>query len=660
MSEIKKDLKLQNYLTQNIRIKKKVSVIDLLTSYFKNDSKVKYLRERLLPLFLDFEIDNIFNSLSIFRKKNRISGATPSKLPPLKSSAKGFLELPFYLIFLITLFLNSCNTMTGEIENRYGEKFRVPNWIYALLGRSVQISENLEDKTNYPINGLVSSTDGTNYARHTIAVVGHSESTTTTDDRGNFTIKVPPGNYLVSVTNSSGSEVGKFRLVIARGGGVSLQSLSGGFSVTANGVTGVRPNEVAKPVFDPVEGSYSSDQSISITSATSGVTIYYTTDGTDPNISSNLYSSAIPVSGSGTSITIKAIAILDRKRFSPISSGSFTINYNQVSTPTFNVASGTYNSDQSITITTATSGATIYYTTDGSTPTTGSTQYSSAISVAGNGTSMTIKAIAVKSGMTDSGVASGSYVIAYPVSPPVFSNTGGTFFFAGSPTVTITSATSGATIYYTIDGSTPTTSSSVYSTGLKIIQLGEIVTLKAIATGGGFSDSLETSATYYHIAPLLKTGQTTIYRTNDDGTYQKGATRSYTDNGDGTITDNVTGLIWQKCSMGQNNDSTCSGTATRVTWTDAVSYCENLSLGGQADWRLPGKKQYETIYDWGNSSGSINSSYFPNTARSYINYEYDYYWTSSKVGSGSLPWLGYHSSYYAGMKYRNGNNYVVR
>jgi len=57
---------------------------------------------------------------------------------------------------------------------------------------------------------------------------------------------------------------------------------------------------------------------------------------------------------------------------------------------------------------------------------------------------------------------------------------------------------------------------------------------------------------------LRKTGQTTIYRTGDDGYYQKGIARSYTDNHDGTVTDNVTGLMWAKdgnaagCLNGQN------------------------------------------------------------------------------------------------------------
>ncbi|MBT9332641.1 kelch repeat-containing protein [Paracidobacterium acidisoli] len=105
-------------------------------------------------------------------------------------------------------------------------------------------------------------------------------------------------------------------------------------------------------------------------------------------------------------------------------------------TPTFSPAGGNYSSTQMVTISDATSGATIYYTTDGSTPTTSSTRYTGAITVA---SSETIKAIATASGYTTSAVASASYIINLP-----------TFFLSVSPssgvvynqTVTLTATTS--------------------------------------------------------------------------------------------------------------------------------------------------------------------------------------------------------------------------
>jgi hypothetical protein len=85
----------------------------------------------------------------------------------------------------------------------------------------------------------------------------------------------------------------------------------------------------------------------------------------------------------------------------------------QVATPTFSHAVGTYGGDQTVTIGCSTSGATIYYTTDGTGSSGSSAAYDSAIAMAGDTTSMTVKAIAVKSGMSDSAVAQASYAIHY-------------------------------------------------------------------------------------------------------------------------------------------------------------------------------------------------------------------------------------------------------
>lgn len=88
-------------------------------------------------------------------------------------------------------------------------------------------------------------------------------------------------------------------------------------------------------------------------------------------------------------------------------------NANQVAMPTFSLAGGTYYSAQSVELSCATSGATIYYTTDGSTPTTSSSVYSTAIPVSAT---TTIKAFAVATGMTDSDVATATYTIELPLS----------------------------------------------------------------------------------------------------------------------------------------------------------------------------------------------------------------------------------------------------
>jgi hypothetical protein len=60
----------------------------------------------------------------------------------------------------------------------------------------------------------------------------------------------------------------------------------------------------------------------------------------------------------------------------------------------------------------------------------------------------------------------------------------------------------------------------------------------------------------------------------------------FTDNGNGTVTDTVTGLVWQQWGF------------TRGTWQDALAYCESLTLAGQDDWRLPNIRELESLVDF--------------------------------------------------------------
>lgn len=112
-----------------------------------------------------------------------------------------------------------------------------------------------------------------------------------------------------------------------------------------------------------------------------------------------------------------------------------------VGTPTFSPVAGTYTENQSVALSSSTEGATIYYTTDGTTPTTDSNVYSKAISVTGTvgqSKTTTIKAIAVKSGMQNSSVASAAYVVSTPTSTYTITAAGGTHELNMGGTLTIT------------------------------------------------------------------------------------------------------------------------------------------------------------------------------------------------------------------------------
>ena len=167
---------------------------------------------------------------------------------------------------------------------------------------------------------------------------------------------------------------------------------------------------VAAPTFSPGGGTYTSDQNVAITTSTSGAAIRYTTNGTDPtSASGTLYSGPVAISATST---LKAIAYKSGLTDSNITSATYTISNPppaQVAAPTFSPAGGSYSSAQSVSIASATSGATIRYTTNGTTPTsTSGTVYSAPITI---GATTTLKAIAYKSGMTDSTVSSATFTI---------------------------------------------------------------------------------------------------------------------------------------------------------------------------------------------------------------------------------------------------------
>ena len=186
---------------------------------------------------------------------------------------------------------------------------------------------------------------------------------------------------------------------------LTTNTLNAAGTQQAIAVTGTEtlPQAVA-PVFTPVAGAYTSPQSVTITDATTGATIYYTTNGSTPTTSSTLYTGPITVSSTET---IEALATAAGFTNSAIVSATYTITP-PAATPVFSPAAGTYTSAQSVTISDATMGAAIYYTTNGSMPTTSSTLYTGAISVS---TTETIQAIAVATGYTSSAVASATYTI---------------------------------------------------------------------------------------------------------------------------------------------------------------------------------------------------------------------------------------------------------
>ena len=157
---------------------------------------------------------------------------------------------------------------------------------------------------------------------------------------------------------------------------------------------------VYTPAITPSSGTYNNVQSVSMSCDTEDATIYYTTDGSTPTTSSSVYSAPFDMTTAGT---VKAYAVKDGLTDSSVASATYTY---KVADPEFSVAAGTIIAPQDVTITTETAGATIYYTTDESTPDETSTAYTGPIHVDAN---TTIKAIAMKDGFTSSAVKTAAY-----------------------------------------------------------------------------------------------------------------------------------------------------------------------------------------------------------------------------------------------------------
>ena len=265
--------------------------------------------------------------------------------------------------------------------------------------------------------------------------------------------------------------------------------------------------QAATPQFSPAAGGYSSDQSVTISDATSGARIYYTTDGSTPTTSSNAYSGAVAVAGNGARVTIRAIAVASGLLASAVSTAAYVINYSQVSRPTSNPTAGTYSSDQSVVLNDSTPGSTIYYTvTPGSTgtaPTTASAVYSAPISVAGTGTVDTIEAFAAASGLASSSVLTVTVAINYnQVSTPQIAPSGS---FSSDQSVSIASSTAGAVIHYTVTagavGTAPTAASPVYTGPIPVSGDGTTDTIEAIGIGAGYSNSTAATTTVSIVYP---------------------------------------------------------------------------------------------------------------------------------------------------------------
>ena len=255
----------------------------------------------------------------------------------------------------------------------------------------------------------------------------------------------------------------------------------------ADGMSGMgwaTEKQTASPIYNLSSGSYVTPQQITISCATSGATIYYTLDGSQPTTSSKKYTGPIQIN---TNSTITAIAEASSYTASAVRSITLAITQ-QVAEPALSLASGTYTKLESVTISDSTPGAKIYYTLNGSLPQSSWTPYTGAISLTA---SAKVSAYAVATYYKNSAVATGNYTLKLNTAAPGFSVAAGTYKQAISVALTNSMAT--ATTYYSLKAGVPVAQWTKYTAPIAI---NATTTIYAYSTAQYYINSPNAQAAY--------------------------------------------------------------------------------------------------------------------------------------------------------------------
>lgn len=180
-----------------------------------------------------------------------------------------------------------------------------------------------------------------------------------------------------------------------------------------------------------------------------------------------------------------------------------------------------------------------------------------------------------------------------------------------------------------------------------LVGYGEVT---AIATGSAVNITEPPEV----IMGLSKTGQTFSAGSGTDGHLEAGLPRSYTDNLDGTVTDNNTNLMWAKDGTGAG----CNN-GVFLNWTSVLSFANGLSFAGYTDWRVPNITEAISliIFEYPFIDPAIDPTYFPNTVD-------NVYWTSTIASYDSTTtwviWYGYKEPFQIATSYNSNTKCYVR
>ncbi|MFA6295800.1 MAG: chitobiase/beta-hexosaminidase C-terminal domain-containing protein [Patescibacteria group bacterium] len=309
----------------------------------------------------------------------------------------------------------------------------------------------------------------------------------------------------------------------------------------------------------PVAGTYKTAQAITLKAVDTNTGVsatYYTTDGSTPTTSSSVYSSPITISQNAT---LKFFSKDNVGNTETVKTAVYVID-TVAPTTTASPVGGNYATDQTVTLTATDDNSGVsatYYTLDGKTPTTSSLVYSSPISLTSN---TSLKFFSKDKAGNVEAVKTVVYAIDKLAPTTTASPIGGTYTSNQAVTLTAIDTNTGVSAtYYTIDGSTPTASSSVYSSKITISQN---TTLKFFSKDAvGNTENVKTE-----IYVIDKTAPITT-ASLESGTYTEAKTVTL------TATDDNTGVL---ATYYTTDDST--PTTSSTVYSGPIAISENTTL----------------------------------------------------------------------------------
>lgn len=355
------------------------------------------------------------------------------------------------------------------------------------------------DYTVYPINGdqIVQQWMETDHLASSAYNASFNSPTTTTNGQ----VSGSGGHsYTVQTWNdSNGSEIQEYWKINGMGHAWSGGSSSGSYT-DPNGPSATNAmytffmnhpmNQVPTVSASPPGGTYNGSVQVTLTASPSSATIYYTTDSSTPTTSSTVYGGPLTLT---RTTTLKFIASDASGHTSSVGSQTYTIQ-NPGPAITASPAGSTFGGPVKVSLSSNESNTTIYYTTDGSTPTASSPVYTAPVQIT---RTTTLKYFGVDASQNAGAVQSQTYTITaiqVTATPPA-----GTY---SGPQSVVLSMNMPGSIYYTTNGSTPTGSSTQYSGPIKVTTS---ETLKFIGIDQTGNSSAVQSQAYTINAPVTHT-----------------------------------------------------------------------------------------------------------------------------------------------------------